>query len=117
MDKGIRIIKGLVISYLLTGGCLLILALLLYRFHLSEKIVSIGIIVIYVCASFMTGIYNGKYMEKRRFLWGLLGGAAYFLILLAVSIIVDQDSENMLQQGVTVFLLCIGAGMLGGMLA
>lgn len=117
MDKGVRVIKSLVISYFVTGGFLLILALLLYRFQLSERIVSIAIIVIYVGASFLAGIYNGKYMERRRFLWGALSGSVYFLILLGISFVVDKEQENLVQQGLTVFMLCAGGGMLGGMVA
>ena len=54
------ILKCLLISYLLTTGLLLLLALLLYRFGLSEKVVSICIIGIYIIVTFLAGFLNGK---------------------------------------------------------
>ena len=54
------LLKGLLISYLATGALLLLLALLLYRFSLSEEVVSIAIIAIYVIASFTAGFCTGK---------------------------------------------------------
>ena len=40
------LLKCLLLSYLLTGACLMLLALLLYKLRLSEQIVSIAIIII-----------------------------------------------------------------------
>ena len=48
-------LKCLLFSYILTGGLLLLLALLLYKLHLSEKAVNAAIILIYVAASFFAG--------------------------------------------------------------
>ena len=59
--------KCLLASYLLTGGALLLLALLLYRFQLSEQIVSIGILAIYTMATFLAGFLTGKGVRDRRF--------------------------------------------------
>ena len=54
------ILKSLLIAYLLTGGLLLVLALLLYRFHLSEGVVTGCIVAIYVVASCLAGFLMGK---------------------------------------------------------
>ncbi len=56
------ILKCLLISYLLTTGLLLLLALLLYRFGLSEKVVSICIIGIYIIVA--AGCWGGCLAEK-----------------------------------------------------
>ena len=49
VDSGklIFVLKCMLAAYILTAGLLLLLALMLYRFGLSEKTVSICIIVIY----------------------------------------------------------------------
>ena len=78
------ILKCLLVSYLLTTGFLLLLALMLYRFGLSEKIVSICIIAIYIIVTFLAGLWAGKHEGNRKFLWGLLMGGLYFLILILV---------------------------------
>lgn len=115
--KIIFVVKCMLVSYLLTAGLLLFLALMLYRFGLSEKVVSIGIIVIYIAVTFLAGFIAGKRAGEKKFLWGLAMGCIYFLILTAVSVIVNRGIEDAASSLVTVFLLCGGSGMLGGMLS
>lgn len=113
--KIVFVMKCMMVSYLLTAGLLLFLALMLYRFGLSEKIVSICIIVIYIAVTFLAGFIAGKRAGEKKFLWGLAMGCIYFLILTAVSLIVNRGMEDAMSSLVTVFLLCGGSGMLGGM--
>lgn len=114
-DKGIWILKALLCSYVMTGGLLLLLALLLYKFSLSEKIVSVSIIVIYVAASFLAGSIAGRKIGNRRFLWGFLMGLLYFLVLVAVSLLVNHSLKDVATNFFTVLVLCAAGGMLGGM--
>lgn len=109
-------LKCLLVSYILTVGLLLFLALFLYRFGLTEKTVSVAIIFIYIAASLFAGFVSGKKMGSRKFLWGLLAGVLYFTILLCVSLVIEQGAASISGNLVTVFLICAGSGMLGGML-
>ena len=111
------IMKCLLFSYVLTAGLLLLLALLLYRFSLPEKIVNIGIIVIYIAVTFLAGLLAGKRAGSRKFLWGLCMGTLYFAVLALVSLAVNRSIADVATNFVTVFCLCAGSGMLGGMLA
>ena len=111
------ILKCLLISYLLTTGLLLLLALMLYRFDLSEKTVSICIIGIYIAVTFLIGMLSGKRAGKKKFLWGLAMGTAYYVILVAVSLIVNRGPQDVAGNMLTVFILCAGSGMLGGMIS
>lgn len=95
----------------------MLLALLLYRFSLSEKIVAVCIIVIYVGATFFAGILTGKKMKNRKFLWGLAMGSAYFLVLVIVSLAVNHSIQELSDSFLTTLVLCAGGGMLGGMLS
>lgn len=115
--KIVFVIKCMLASYLLTAGLLLFLALMLYRFGLSEKVVSICIIVIYIAVTFLAGFIAGKRAGEKKFLWGLAMGCIYFLILTAVSVIVNRGIEDAAGSLLTVFLLCGGSGMLGGMVS
>lgn len=85
-------LKSLLFSYIITGTLLAILAFLLYKLSLSEKTVSIAIIAIYIVATLFGGFVTGKRMGNRRFLWGLVMGCAYFVILAAASFIVGKGS-------------------------
>ena len=111
------IMKCLLFSYVLTAGLLLLLALLLYRFSLQEKIVNIGIIVIYIAVTFLAGLLAGKRAGSRKFLWGLCMGTLYFAVLALVSLAVNRSIADVATNFVAVFCLCAGSGMLGGMLA
>ena len=116
-DRLTFILKCLLLSYLLTTGLLLLLALLLYRFDLTEKVVSVCIIGIYILVTFLAGFLAGKREGSRKFLWGLLLGGLYFLILIVISLIVNQGMGEVAGNFFTVLILCCGSGMLGGMLS
>ncbi len=115
--KVIFVMKCMLAAYILTAGLLLLLAMMLYRFGLSEKVVSICIIVIYIVVTFLAGFIAGKRAGEKKFLWGLAMGCIYFLILTAVSLIVNKGFENAGGSLITVFALCGGSGMLGGMIS
>lgn len=116
-DRLTFILKCLLLSYLLTTGLLLLLALLLYRFNLTEKVVSACIIGIYILVTFLAGFMAGKREGNRKFLWGLLLGGLYFLILIVISLIVNRGMGEVAGNFFTVLILCCGSGMLGGMLS
>ena len=78
----LKVLSTLLIMYILTGVALFVLAFLLYKMELTENIVTIGITAIYVVSGLLGGIIIGKRMKTRRFLWGIIMGAAYFLVLL-----------------------------------
>ncbi len=111
------LMKCLLASFALTGILLLLLALLLFRLGLTEKIVSIAIIVIYVAASFVAGLLAGKMLKVRRFLWGFVEGTAYFLVLFVLSMILNGSAAVLSDSCFTTFILCAAGGTLGGMLS
>lgn len=110
-------LKCLLFSYILTGGLLLLLAFLLYRLHLSEKVVNVCIILIYITASFFAGFITGKRKGRKKFFWGALMGALYFVVLFVISVIINRAFPQLSSDFTTTILLCLGGGMLGGMLS
>lgn len=111
------LLKTLLFSYILTGALLALLAFLLYKVGLTEKIVSIVIIAIYVAATFFAGFAAGKKLKNRKFLWGLLMGSAYFLVLAGISLVLGEPAGQLGDSVVTTLVLCAAGGMLGGMLS
>ena len=108
--------KYLLFSYLFTAGILFLLAFILYRFGLSEKAVGLAMIAIYVTASFLAGFLTRKKAQSRKFFWGMVMGAAYFLILAVISL--AWNGQKALSEGfLRTLLLCAGGGMLGGILS
>lgn len=111
------LLKLLVFSYILTAVFLLILSMLLYKFRLSETIINIGIVVIYIAATFLTGFLAGKKIGSKKYLWGLFLGAGYFLILTLISLIINHGISDFSGNFLSTLFLCVGSGMLGGMLS
>lgn len=111
------LLKLLAFSYILTAVFLLILSMLLYKLRLSETIINIGIVVIYIAATFFTGFLAGKKIGTKKYLWGLFLGAGYFLILTLISLIINHGISDFSGNFLSTLFLCIGSGMLGGMLS
>ena len=116
-QRGTDILKALLCAYVVTGILLLVLTLLLYKAGLSEENVNAGIILIYVISTFSGGFVIGKLTGTRKFLWGLLLGVIYFVLLLLISLGIYHSLQADVMNLVTMFLLCAGGGMLGGMIS
>ena len=112
---------ALLVMYLISGILLLLLAALLYRFELSEGTVKVGIVAIYIVSGFVGGFLIGKQMQDKKYLWGLLTGSCYFLLLFILSLffkkgvgdVVEFDAVRIL----TTMILCAASSMAGGMVS
>lgn len=111
------ILKSLLLSYSLTGVCLLLLSYLLFQFDLEKKYLALGITVTYVFSCLAGGVFAGKMLKIKRYLWGMLAGFCYFLLLLLVSYFAAGKWDLTLNHTITIFCMCLGGGTLGGMLS
>ena len=114
---GYTLIKSLLLSYLITAAALLLLAFLLFRFQLGEDKVTLGITIIYIASCLAGGFFAGKKMGNRKFLWGILLGICYGALLLGITLLVEHQLDSDTQRVLTTLFLCLGGGMLGGMLS
>ncbi|HJB15843.1 MAG TPA: TIGR04086 family membrane protein [Candidatus Blautia excrementipullorum] len=111
------VLKSLLLAYALTGAFLLLLALLVFQLDLGTAPVAAGIVAVYVISCLAGGYMAGKIMRKEKYFWGILVGLSYFLLLAAVSFLVQGRWDMSLQHAFTTFCMCLGGGALGGMLA
>lgn len=116
-QKALQMIKALLCAYIVTAILLLILALLLYKTGISEANINAGIILSYVISAFSGGFVIGKLSREKKFLWGILSGVLYFLLLAVISFGIYREIRSDAMDLVTTFLLCAGGGMLGGMVS
>ena len=117
-DAGVMwVLKSLLVSYILTGVLLLLLAVALYKLELNEKAVSAAIVAIYIVSTLIGGIIIGKFARVSRYLWGLGLGIGYFALLLLITLGVYRTLNGDAANLVTTFVLCAGGGMAGGMLS
>ena len=113
----IRIFQALLIAYVVTAALLLVLAVLLYKTNLDKGKVTAAITGIYVVSSFIGGFLMGKFQKVKKFIWGFVIGALYFVLLLCVSFGGYHTLQGDMMSLVTTFVLCAAGGMLGGMLS
>jgi putative membrane protein (TIGR04086 family) len=111
------VIKGLIVSYAVTGVLLLALAYAVYRFRLEETISSLIIIAIYVIVTFVGAFVVGKQVKEKRFLWGLILGLMYILIITVAGLLISKAFHVTDTANLTTAMLCVGGGLLGGMLS
>ena len=79
------ILRSLFLAYLLSGVCLLLLALLVFKLDIGKGPVTVGILVIYVLSCLAGGFLAGKILRQDKYRWGFLVGLCYFVLLAAVS--------------------------------
>ena len=91
----------LFIMFIISALLLLLLALLLYRLELSEAVVKVAVIVIYIITGLTGGILMGKKIRDKKFLWGFVAGTA------------GIEPVKM----ITTWVLCACAGTAGGMIS
>lgn len=119
-QKNIKVIwwiKSLLASYIVTGISLLVLTFFMYKFELNEKIVSAAIVGIYVVSTLIGGMIIGKLTKSKRYLWGMVLGIIYFVLLLLITLGVYRTLNGDSVSIVTSLILCAGGGMTGGMIS
>ena len=103
--------------FIISGLLLLILALLLYKLELSESVIRVGIVVIYVVSGLFGGFLMGKIMREQKYLWGLAAGVIYFVVLFVASGMVKGGFDIEPVKLATTLILCGASGMAGGMVS
>ncbi len=93
IDLVSSVVKTLLVSYGITAGFLLLFSVLLYKFRISEEMVTGGIVGIYILSNLAGGFLLGKRMKTRKFLWGILSGFLYFLLMVLISFCVYHEKS------------------------
>jgi putative membrane protein (TIGR04086 family) len=115
--KMLSILKGLLVSYLITAFVLLLLSFLMLKLDLSSAVISGGINFAYIASAFIGGFIVGKLIDTKKFLWGLAMGICYFVIVMLVSLLLNRVTPMPMGSLLTVFIICSFSGMLGGMVS
>ena len=116
-NKVFRIVKTLVCTYITTLLMLLIMTLLFYKLQINNSKIMIGVYITYVLSNFIGGFIFGKIAGRKKYLFGMMVGAVYYLILLLISVIVMKEANIFTPDSLFALLACVGGGMLGGMIS
>ncbi len=117
MRKAVRILQGLFLAYLITGIVLLIFSFLMYQLEWGEKAIRIGIIITYIVSTVIGGFYIGRKVQTRRLLFGIAFGIAYIAVICIASLLLYPGEPVFSGNFVTIAGMCIGGGILGGILS
>jgi len=109
--------KILLVMYAVTAALLFLLAVFVQKLGWENGAISIGISVVYVISCFIGGFLIGKVQQTKKFIWGILIGLAYIIITLAISLGVKHGLHSSMSAFIMNLLLCVGSGMLGGMIS
>lgn len=110
-------LKSLLFTYLLTAVLLFVLAFLFYQLKLPQSQLRIGIYAIYIISCLAGGFIIGKTMHQKKFLWGLLFGILYFLILILFSFVIQKEILQGIASSILIMAICGVCGMVGGMIS
>lgn len=111
------LIKAVLVMYIVTGLLLVLLAFVVSKAEKEEMIARIGVIAVYVISCVLGGYVMGKCKGTKKFLWGILAGVIYVVILLAIGVIIGMGSFPNPITALTATVICAASGMLGGMVS
>ena len=117
MEMGLVYIKYMAITFLITMVLLVITAFFWYKTDMSPTVVSGMLVAAYIISNFIGGWMIGKKAEKRKFLWGLLLGVGYFLVVFLISFLGNAYMLGDIQDLILAGVLCVLSGMFGGMVS
>ncbi len=115
--KLFAVLTGLLFSYIITAFILLLLSFLMLKVNLPGAGISAGIIAAYIISNLIGGFLVGKKAEQKKFVWGLVMGVFYFVILMLVSLLMNRAEPMPLGNLLTALIVCGMSGMVGGMLS
>lgn len=119
MEKKIPmgILKVLILNFVVSGLLLFVGAFLAYQLHFQDENMQVGAYCIYAISNLLGGFLIGKVMGNRKFLWGLIEGVLYFIVLLILSLILSGSAAIFSLHTLSVLLISMICGMLGGIIS
>lgn len=105
------------ISVMISAVGMVLASLIFYAVGEGQNRISVSVYVVVVLAVLIGGIYAGHRIGYRRFLWGLAHWELYIMFTLClISVVSGCMAAAGWQFCLPFVLLCLGSGMLGGML-
>lgn len=104
-------------AFLVSDICLCLIAYGIYARYLQEGMTGILILFTYGLSVAVAGFLAGRKMGKNGFLWGLLEGMGYFLLVMLLSVFFGMKEISITfewQNVITILIICIFTAMLSG---
>ena len=111
------LVKATFASFIVSAIMLLITSTLMLNVGISASIVSILVIITYIVSNFLSGFIMGKGMREKKFIWGVVSGTTYFVILFVLSVLIMGTKDFHLVSTIRTMAICVLSGMVGGMIS
>lgn len=109
------ILKSLVLALIISLICLIIYAIVLSITPVSDNSMSIITQAITMISILASGVYCGRYIKEKGYLFGLIIGIAYILILIPISLLWGQ-TLSLDKYFFAKLLMASSVGIIGGII-
>ena len=109
------LVSGVMIGYAITIIVFITYAILLTYTNLSEENISLVVTTTSIISVFIAGFDAARYQTKKGWLWGLLAGLIYGIILITIMIFM-QGGIISFSRGFSMLILSLAGGGLGGVI-
>ena len=113
----IYLLKGLLFSTLILALATLFLAFLMMKTGWGDSVMYPMLIAFFCLSVFTGGRYFAKHAPSKRFIWGILFGAAFFALYLIITYFLSGQDSLLSENAMTFLLSAVGSGCVGGMLS
>jgi putative membrane protein (TIGR04086 family) len=113
--QGGSVISGVLIAYAITCVIFIGYAILLTYSNVSEKNISLVVTITCIISVIVAGFDASRGAAGKGWLWGMIAGALYAVILCAIMMWV-QKTLTIDSRGVTLLILSLAGGGLGGII-
>ena len=108
---------ALLVGFILTCVGVILLALCLLLFSVSEEMIDGGVLIIYILSCLVAGFVIGKKRKTKRVFWGVFIGVMYYFLLFVATFLVVHSTDTNGYDMVTSLMVCCGSAAFGGMLS
>ena len=113
---GIKIIKGIAFSFIITLVCIFVFSIILTYTNISESVIPVVIIVLSIISILIGTILSMRRISKNGMINGATIGGIYVILLYLISSVLNTDFS----MNVYTIVMIIGgivAGVIGGIIA
>ena len=111
----ISMLKGLIISYILTAAVFLIYALLITYTDVTEEHISTAALITTVIVCVICGFITARSASSRGLIWGIISGVLYALLMFITGFLLIPSFVPT-SKFIVMSVLAAAAGGLGGII-
>jgi len=116
-QNSLYLLKGLFLSTFFFILLILFLAFLMQQTGWSDSVILPLLVIVFCLSTFLGSLYFAKHTDKRRFLWGILFGMAFFVLYLAAAFAITPPDVTDGSRLLTFLASSLASGCIGGMLS